>query len=235
MSPYGTIPYGTGGIGGPSPSPPGTVAYGFTLDEDDALKTKLLNGTGPQSAPGFFVTNYKDGQNIPIAVYFRSPDREVRTRTFPHFAIDLIDIEPDHERMHRAAGFIVPYPTETATPATGYYDIASDFPFPWMLIYQISAISRDPTHDRQLGQLLYMMFPYQFGSLNMSNYDGTVRRADLRSTERRDLPADENNLRVYRQIFTVAISSEFYLNEFQQVQQIISVDTTVEYGAGALP
>lgn len=210
------------------------VAAGFTLDEDDALKTKLLRGTGPNSAPGFFVTNYADGKQIPINVFFRSPDTEVVSRTFPHFAIDLIDIEPDHERMHRAAGFIVPYPTETATPASGYFDIASDFPMPFMLIYQISAISRDPTHDRQLGQLLYMMFPYQFGQLNMTNFDGTVRRADLRSTERRDLAADATNKRIYRQIFTVAVSSEFYLNVLQQIQQVLSVETDVEYGVGAL-
>lgn len=202
------------------------AASGFSLDEDNALKSKLCGSPNGLYNPSYTVTNYVDGQQIPILVYFRSPDTEIRTRTFPHFAIDLIDIEPDHERMHRAAGFVVPYPTETATPATGTYDVASDFPFPWMLIYQISALSRDPTHDRQLGQLLYMMFPYQFGNLDMSGFDGTFRRADLRSTERRDLPADENNLRIYRQIFTIAISSEFYLNVVQQIQQVLTVNPT---------
>jgi hypothetical protein len=203
------------------------AAYGFTLDEDNALKAKLLNGPYPNGAPNFFVTNYVDGTLIPINVFYRSPDTEIRTRTFPHLAIDLIDIEPDHERMHRALGFVVPYPTETATPAVGFYDVADDFPFPWMLHYQISAISRDPTHDRQLGQLLFRMFPYQYGSLDMTGFDGTVRRADLLSMERRDLPADATNKRLYRQIFTIGVSSEFYLNQITQIQQVISVKTTV--------
>lgn len=207
------------------------AAYGFLLDEDNALKTKLLNYNNPQ----FSVTNYADGTQIPVAVFFRSPDTEIITRTFPHFAIDLIDVEPDHERMHRADGFIVPYPTETATPAEGFFNIAYDFPMPWMLHYQISAISRDPTHDRQLGQLLFNMFPYQYGYLDMTGFDGTVRRADLIGTERRDLPADSTNKRIYRQIFTVGISSEFYLSQFTQVQQALSVNIEVEDGIGALP
>ena len=198
-------------------------AFGFLLDEDNALKMKLQNyGTS------FFVNNYADNVAIPITVFFRSPDQEIRTRTFPHFAIDLIDVVPDEERMHRSAGFIVPFPLETATPSNGFTDVADDFPFPWMLHYQISAISRDPTHDRQLGQLLFRMFPYQYGSLDMGVFDGTVRRADLLSTSRQDLPADKDGKRIYRQIFTIGISSEFYLNQIQQVKNVLSVNTTVE-------
>ena len=210
------------------------AAYGFLLDEDNALKSKLCNSPCGVYTPSFYVTNYADGKQFPVAVYFRSPDQEIRTRTFPHFAIDLIDVQPDHERMHRSAGMIVPYPTETATPAAGSKDVADDFPFPWMLMYQISAISRDPTHDRQLGQLLFRMFPYQYGSLDMSSFDGTVRRADLIGMERRDIPTDDTGKRLYRQLFTVGISSEFYLNQIQQVKQVISVNTSyVNYGSGA--
>jgi hypothetical protein len=210
------------------------AAYGFLLDEDNALKSKLLNQpNGVYSPPNFFVTNYKDGQQIPVDVFFRSPDTEIRSRTFPHFAIDLIDVQPDHERMHRADGPIVPYPTETATPTAGFPLVADDFPFPWMLYYQISAISRDPTHDRQLGQLLFRMFPYQYGSLDMTNFDGTVRRADFVEMERRDLPADANNKRLYRQVFTIGVSSEFYLNQIVQIQQVISVNLTVEEQQGS--
>lgn len=203
------------------------TAFGFLLDEDNALKAKLLNGPLPNGAPNFFVNNYADGKQIPIEVFYRSPDQEIRKRSFPHFAIDLIDVVPDEERMHRATGFIVPYPTETATPAQGYFDVADDFPFPWMLHYQISAISRDPTHDRQLGQLLFRMFPYQYGSLDMTGFDGTVRRADLLSHERRDLPGDDTGKRIYRLIFTIGISSEFYLNQIEQIKQVLSVSTTV--------
>jgi hypothetical protein len=203
-------------------------AIGFALDEDEALKMKLENYGRP-----FTVINYANLKEIPIAVYYRSPDVEIRKRTFPHIAIDLIDIEPDHERMHRCEGMVVPMPIESPTgliteePRSAIY-WADDFPFPWMLIYQLSAISRDPTHDRQLAQLLYHMFPYQFGQLDTSMFDGTIRRADLRGTTRRDLPADQTNKRIFRQIFTIAVSSEFYVDEIMQIPLVSSVDVVVE-------
>ena len=203
-------------------------AFGFLLDEDNALKMKLQNYGIP-----FTVNNYADNTAVPITVYFRSPDQEIRTRTFPHFTIDLIDVVPDEERMHRAPeGATVPYPTETATPLPGTVLTSDDFPFPWMLHYQISAISRDPTHDRQLGQLLFRMFPYQYGSLDMGVFDGTVRRADLLSTTRQDLPGDANQKRIYRQIFTIGVSSEFYLNQLTEIQRVLSINTTVETTQG---
>lgn len=207
------------------------AATGFLLEEDDALKCKLLNGPSPNGKPNFFVTNYVDGTQMPIAVFFRSPDTEIRNRSFPHFAIDLIDVQPDHERMHRADGPLAPQ-LEFATPVTGFGQVADDFPFPWMLYYQISAISRDPTHDRQLGQLLFRMFPYQYGSLDMTQFDGTVRRADFIESERRDLPADNTNKRLYRQLFTIGVSSEFYLNQIVQIKKVISVNLTVGAAVG---
>lgn len=206
--------------------------YGFVLDEDEALKAKLENYGNT-----FTVTNYATGKPIPIAVYYRSPDPEIRQRTFPHIAIDLIDIEPDYERMHRSGGMEVPvptnilYPTHTDTPGEPTPQStmwADDFPFPWMLIYQLSAISRDPTHDRQMGQLLHYLFPFQFGQVDMAHIDGTQRRADFRGMTRRDLPVDATNKRIFRQIFTIAVSSEFYLHELEQIPLTTQVDLTVE-------
>jgi hypothetical protein len=207
------------------------IEPGWVLDEDNALKQKLLGN------PRFYVTNYAsnpDGttQTIPIQVFFRSPDVEIRTRTFPFVSIDLIDIVSEDDRAHRSAGPIVPFDLETATPPAGFNMVADDFPLPWSLIYQLSCCSRQPTHDRQMTQLMYMMFPHQFGSLDMGNFDGTVRRADLQNVVRRDLPADDANKRIYRQIFTIGVSSQFYLNEINLIQQAISVNTgVVEIGA----
>lgn len=194
-------------------------AAGFLLDEDRALKEKLS---------GFYVTNYADGRNIPIPVYYRFPDAEERTRTFPHIAIDLVDVIFDETRAHRAVGYIQPIDTETATPLTGFNLVADDMPLPWSLQYQLAAYSRQPTHDRQLAQMLYMMFPQQFGSLNMANYDSTIRRADLVSVTRRDT-VDSSNKRLYRNIFTVAISSEFYISEVTAIQQALTAVTNVEF------
>jgi hypothetical protein len=189
----------------------------WLLDEDSALKVMLS---------GYTVTNYADGRAIPIGTWFRTPDPEEVERKFPHIQIDLVDIEFAEERAHRAFGFLPPQ-QETATPAAGSFLESYDFPMPWDLIYQLSLFSRNPVHDRQMTALVYMMFPQQFGQLNMANYDGTMRRAVNRGTVRRD-QLDASNKRTYRNIFTIAVSSEFYLGQIAQIQEVMTPTLTVE-------
>jgi hypothetical protein len=190
----------------------------FILDEDRALKQKLQ---------GQYVYNYANGKQFPIDVYFRFPDPEERERRFPHIAIDLIGIEFDADRAHRALGFILPADLETATPPSGEFMTNNDMPLPWTLIYQLGAYARDPVQDRQLTAILYQLFPEQFGFLDMAAYDGTVRRADLHNVVRRDT-VDNSNKRLYRNIFTIGVSSEFYVYEVQYVLESLKVDLDVE-------
>jgi hypothetical protein len=189
----------------------------WVIDEDYALKQKLS---------GFTVNNYADGRKITVQTYFRMPDPEERTRTFPHFAIDLVEINMDFTRLHHADGFTLTYDTETATPLVNGALVADDYPLPWSLVYQISAYSRQPWQDRQLAMILHQLFPGPYGSLDMTYFDGTIRRADFVSMVRRDRIGD-NNKRDYRQIFTVAVSSEFFLNQLTAVQQNTSVKINV--------
>jgi hypothetical protein len=196
---------------------PGLAPNQWLIQEDNALKIKLS---------GFVVTNYADGRKIPIAVYFRFPDTEERKRTFPHFAIDMVDIDFDHSRAHRALEQILTFDLEQATPQPPQYLVADDMPLPWTLVYQIVSYARQPWHDRQMAALMYQMFPEQYGNLNMAQFDGTIRRADLMSVVRRDM-MDNDQKRLYRQIFTVGISSEFYVNELQLVAQAKQIDLTV--------
>ena len=189
----------------------------FILDEDWALKQKLS---------GFTVTNYADKKQLPIATYFRFPDQEERERTFPHIAIDLVEIVFDAERAHRSIGYHMSWSTETATPLANGVLAADDYPLPWSLIYQLAFYSRNPTHDRQMRMMAYQMFPEMYGSLNMTAFDGTIRRADLVSSVQRDT-VDSNNKRLYRNVMTVAISSEFFLNQVYAVQLATKVKITV--------
>lgn len=189
----------------------------WLLDEDYALKQKLS---------GFTVSNYADGKLLPIQVYYRFPDPEERERTFPHIAIDLTEIVFDAERAHRADGYLLTWDTETATPMINGALVGDDYPLPWSLIYQLAYYSRNPTHDRQMRMMAYQMFPEQYGSLNMQYFDGTIRRADLVSSVQRDT-VDANNKRLYRNILTVAISSEFFLNQITAIQRATSIDITV--------
>lgn len=192
--------------------------YNWLLNVEDAIKQKLS---------GYTVTNPADGKQIPVGVWFRYPDTEERIRTFPHIAIDLIDIVFDRTRAARAGLYPVPYDMEQATPPAGYSLVGGDMPLPWMIQYQLSALSRQPRHDRQLTQMLYQLFPEMFGWLDMSSIDGTIRRADLLSVVRRDM-LDTERKRVYRAIFTVAISAEFSVYQMQYVQQATGFEITFD-------
>lgn len=196
------------------------------MDEDSALKAKLQ---------GYTVLTYGPDVQTPIQVYFRLPDDELITRHYPHIAIDMVDIQFDETRMHRAMEFQFNYATEQSTPPTGDTQMAYDFPIPLSLIYQLNCYSRQPRHDRQMASLLFQLFPAGFGCLNMANYDGTIRRADFVSSVRRDIPKDADGKRTYRNIFTIAVSSEFLLGQITELQQVTGVVLDVDLFVQELP
>lgn len=196
------------------------------MDEDDALKDKLS---------GFTVLTYGTDKQTPIQVYFRMPDDEVITRHYPHIAIDLVDIEFDTTRMQRGMEFLFNYDTEQATPPSGFTQMAYDYPIPLSLVYQLVCYSRQPRHDRQMASLLFQMFPAGFGCLNMANYDGTIRRADFVSSVRRDIPKDADGKRTYRNIFTIAVSSEFLLGQISEIQQVTGIVLDIDLSVFELP
>jgi len=197
------------------------------IDEDYALKEKLQ---------GFIIPNYASGPNgnpksfVP-PVYFGFPDPEEEIRRYPHIQINLMDITYAEERAHRAAEFQLNYDLEQATPLSGSTLVADDFPTPWNLIYNITCFSRQPWHDRMFAMMMFQMFPQQYGSLDMTSFDGTLRRADLVDVVQRDLLEPNQSgkpKRVYRKIVTVSISSEFFLAEVIQVADSKGVKLTVD-------
>jgi len=194
----------------------------WLLDEDQALKAKLS---------GYTITNYADQRQLPVPVFFRFPDTEEVTRTFPNIAIDLVEIVFDPTRAHRAAEYVSSVNLmEQSTPAEGYSWLAYDMALPWMLMYQIATYARQPWHDRQLTAMLFQLFPEEFGCLDMSSIDGTIRRADLQSIERSDT-YDATHKRLYRNIFTVGISSELYLGQVTAIQNVANVAVDVSWVA----
>jgi hypothetical protein len=196
----------------------------WVFNEDEALKEKLQ---------GYSTINYADGRSKKIEVYYRFPDAEIRTRTFPHIAIDLVRIEFDETRAHRALSYVPRYPIETATPLLDFTLVADDMPLPWMMIYQLATYAREPRDDRFMTMMMYQLFPEMFGFLDMGKFDGTVRRADLVQVDRRDT-VDNENKRLYRNIYTVAISTEFYLNQLQYIQNISSIDIDFNFTGATL-
>jgi len=191
-----------------------TAPTGLLLNEDAALKERLQ---------GFSVYTPATGEQTEVPVWFRFPDPEEETRSFPHLAIDLVTIEFEADRAHRAIEFLPPYPPSWVPPApAGSLLWAVDMPLPLSLLYQIAAYSRQPWHDRQLSSMLFGLFPMHFGSLYVPA-DGTTRRADFVSQVQRDL-VDVNKKRLYRTILTVAISSEMYYSELSTVAQALQIN-----------
>lgn len=203
----------------------------FGLSEDEALKQKLQ---------GYQVFNYAQGSvpgggAQPVYVYFRFPDTEIRTRQFPHITIDFLRMDFAEDRAHRADGYVVPFDLPAATPPSGYTLVSDDMPLPWTLVYQLSCNSRQPVHDRQLTLLMYQLFPEMYGTLDMTAFDGTTRRADLLGPPSRRDRIDQDRKRIYCQIFEVGISSEFFLLPVQAIQDVATVDVTYEVGVNSLP
>lgn len=185
----------------------------FLINEDEALKQKLQ---------GIQLINFADGSAKSVAAYFRMPDTEIRDRTYPHIAIDLIQVAYDPSRAHRAVGYEPQWNLQYATPQPGFTLVANDMPLPWTLTYQLAAYSMLPRDDRQLEAAMHQLFPAQFGFLDMTSIDGTIRRADFVDCVRRDTISAQKK-RIYCNVFTVNISAEFYVDQVQQIQQVATV------------
>lgn len=184
----------------------------FVINEDKALKS-LLSNTSVSDA-----TN----QTRLVNVWFSQPDVEIRTQSYPYMLIDLVDISLDSEREQR--GFVrLPYTPEGKNQNKKYF---TEFPIPVNIDYQVSAYSRHPMHDRQiLASMLTNITPFRFGNLEIPE-DKTLRRLELLGYVKRDR-TDENNKRLYINVFDLRVSSEYFPSKLLEVQAVSNVRLTV--------
>lgn len=170
----------------------------FILSEDLALKTLLT---------GITVADEKNSARS-VGVWFANPDVESRSQSYPYITIELLDFDPATYRQHSglfqdndAQGTIAPSGTTTYT-----YEI----PIAWDLVYQITTYSRHPRHDRAIiSHLLNKVFVSKRGYLAVPNDLGTetsYRHLMLEEFVKRD--TIEDNRRLYRNVFTVTVTSE---------------------------
>jgi hypothetical protein len=170
----------------------------FILSEDLAIKTAL---------GGIVVTDEKNSARS-VGVWFSTPDIESRAQSYPYITIDLIDTNYAKYRQtsglfrdNDAQGTIAPVAGNTYT-----YEI----PVAWDLKYQITTYSRHPRHDRAiLAHILNNVFPATRGYLAVPNDLGTetsYRHLMLEDLIKRD--TIEDGRRLYRNVFTISITSE---------------------------
>ena len=170
----------------------------FILSEDAALKSLLA---------GITVADDKNATRA-VGVWFANPDVESRSQSYPYITIELLNMDPASYRQHSGLfedndlqGTIAP------TTGTAYkYEI----PIAWDLTYQITSYARHPRHDRTImAYLLNNVFISKRGYLAVPNDLGTetsYRHLMLEEFVKRD--TIEDNRRLYRNVFTVSVTSE---------------------------
>lgn len=216
---YDSDVYG-GGTFGESGHPYGT-AIPFTEDyfilaEDfalkQALKNKILVADGNSAARA-------------VDVWFGQPDPEIKPQRYPYMTIDLIDIIENRPQVQSAYGPLDDGSADYMQGLPPYdqnYGLSGYGLSPMLLVYQITSWARQPRHDRQiLTSLVHSTFHPRFGQIPI-NADGTMRRVIVSNFAKRDT-TDENQKRLFRNIWTVQIPSEVFYDPVDLTARVTSV------------
>ena len=205
--------------------------YGFILGEDLALR-RLLSGVTVSDQKSI-----SDNQQRQVGVFYGQPDQELRAQSYPYMTIDLVDIERDPMREMRGttnADYLKPihFGVDGAT------NMITDLPIPVNLIYQITTYARNPRHDRQILSTLLSTKLIRFGVLEVFEKDvvdsvantetvtSTMRRLDLLSVAKSDNNSEQAK-RLYRNVFTVRVSSEMLQSALRALYSVLEVHLDV--------
>jgi len=170
----------------------------FIISEDEGLKAALR---------GIIVADEKNA-NREVGVWYANPDVESTTQSYPYLTIELIDTAWASDRQ--TSGFLVDTDAQgTIAPEDGVV-YTYEVPVTWDLTYQVTSYARHPRHDRAImAHILNKVFPGKRGYLAIQNDLGTetgYRHAFLEEFTKRD--TIEDNRRLYRNVFTVTVTSE---------------------------
>jgi hypothetical protein len=202
----------------------------FILSEDLALKTLLT---------GITVTDEKNSSRS-VGVWFANPDVESRTQSYPYLTIELLDFDPATYRQH--SGLFQDNDLQGTVAPSGANTYTYEIPIAWDLVYQITSYSRHPRHDRAIiSYLLNKVFVSKRGYLAVPNDLGTetsYRHLMLEEFVKRD--TIEDNRRLYRNVFTVTVSSEGTIASYTQTSTAVSTvninkKTTADIPSGQQP
>lgn len=172
-----------------------SIGEDFLFAEDEALKSYLK---------GMTVSDDKNSHRD-VGVWFAMPDMEVRDQRFPFFVLELIGINEARDREVRGLLNMTNDPGATTAYASGTTRWAES-PVPYNLLYQASAYSRHPRHNRQIiKQMLTSRVPGRLVGLPIAG-DGSRRHMELLSWASRDVV--ENGRKLWQTVFTIQVTSE---------------------------
>jgi hypothetical protein len=184
----------------------------FILSEDLALKTLLT---------GIVVADDKNATRS-VGVWFSNPDLESRAQSYPYITIELLDFDPATYRQH--SGVFQDNDLQGTIAPSGNIVYSYEIPVAWDLMYQITTYSRHPRHDRAIiAHLLNRVFISKRGYLAVPNdlaTETSYRHLILEEFTKRD--TIEDNRRLYRNVFTVTVSSEGTAATYTTVTNTVS-------------
>lgn len=185
----------------------------FIVAEDAALKNLLRN---------IFVVDEKNNSRE-VGVWFATPDVESRQQSYPYLTIEFMNAERAKYRQ-QSGTWLDTDSQGTTAPVAGTVHVYS-MPVPWDLTYQITSYARHPRHDRQIiTHLLSNDFIGQQGFLSVQNQLGTqssFRHLVLENFVKRD--TIEDGRRLFRNVFTVTVTSETVVGQGVGVPEVGSV------------
>jgi hypothetical protein len=202
----------------------------FILSEDLALKTLLT---------GIVVADDKNATRS-VGVWFSNPDLESRAQSYPYITIELLDFDPATYRQH--SGVFQDNDLQGTIAPSGNIVYSYEIPVAWDLMYQITTYSRHPRHDRAIiAYLLNKVFISKRGYLAVPNdlaTETSYRHLILEEFTKRD--TIEDNRRLYRNVFTVTVSSEGTAATYTTVTNTVSTvninkSTTADIPSGQQP
>jgi hypothetical protein len=202
----------------------------FILSEDLALKTLLT---------GIVVADDKNATRS-VGVWFSNPDLESRAQSYPYITIELLDFDPATYRQH--SGVFQDNDLQGTIAPSGNIVYNYEIPVAWDLMYQITTYSRHPRHDRAIiAHLLNQVFISKRGYLAVPNdlaTETSYRHLILEEFTKRD--TIEDNRRLYRNVFTVTVSSEGTTATYTTVTNTVSTvninkSTTADIPSGQQP
>lgn len=198
-----------------------TVNDRFILAEETALKAKF---------DGLSVTDPRNSGVLPVDVWFRWPNKEIREIRYPFVSLDLADTVKADRREHSGGPHPLYYPAHNYEPTLDVSEgvaIAQEWPIPYDLVYTATVVSLDPRHDRQLKYTLLGdrdRIPQRWAYLEVE--DETTRRldvVDVTSTVSRDASRT-----TFFTIFTLNVESELFIGEVADIWRAQTVSITLK-------
>jgi hypothetical protein len=160
----------------------------------------------------------------------KASDREVRGKTNLTYAppgySQNVTVPADFEDKDSAA--TVNWATDGFSRLRSPY-VVDEHPIPYNLDFNVTVVTRN---YQQMFEIIAQLddvdfFSARFASLEVPE-DGTIRTLELLGGPDTSMIRDEDGKRLIQSVYSVRVAAELILSEVQQVQRVVTVNTTFD-------